>query len=246
MRLIQLTDIHIAKENEHPYDVDVRENFLKLLDAIADETFDALVLTGDLCLDNPSESVYKWIRSQLEKNLPASVLHAIPGNHDDPHMLANHFNLNHFMKEGELYYQASVSGEMVILLDTAKGYSSEEQKNWLDQTISSSKNDMHLVFMHHPPCDCQLPHMDRNYSLKDKDEYMKIFQSYPGKQFRVFSGHYHTDRTVYDKNVAVHLTPSSYVQIDDRYDKFMPEHYRPGYRIIDLTEGILLTRIKYI
>ena len=246
MRLIQLTDIHIAEENECPYHVDVRTNFLRLLDAVSQESYDALILTGDLCLDTPADHIYEWILNELKHNLPESKLLAISGNHDDTFLLAKHFNQEQHLHGDEMYFHSKKGRDDMFFLDTSKGYASKKQKEWLRQEIHATNQDLVLVFMHHPPCLCQLPHMDNNYALEDREDFMEIFTSFPGKQFKVFSGHYHTDRTIYHKNVAVHLTPSGYVQIDDRYDVFMPEHYRPGFRIIDSSDGVLMTRIKYI
>jgi 3',5'-cyclic AMP phosphodiesterase CpdA len=57
MRIAQITDLHIAQAAEKPFDVDVRGNFLKVLESVAIYDPDLIALTGDLTYhDGDSEA----------------------------------------------------------------------------------------------------------------------------------------------------------------------------------------------
>jgi Icc protein len=85
MRIIQLTDLHIGKENEKPYDVDVRQNFLDILEQLNKEKFDLLVISGDLCFRDPDQEIYDWIHQQLSRYSFYAII--ISGNHDSNEMI---------------------------------------------------------------------------------------------------------------------------------------------------------------
>ena len=74
MRIIQLTDLHLGREGDDSHGVDVRQNFLNLLEKIPAYDADELIITGDLCLNEGDVIVYQWIYEQLEPlGLPVSL-----------------------------------------------------------------------------------------------------------------------------------------------------------------------------
>ena len=86
MKIIQITDLHIDKENEYPYDIDVRRNFKRVLNAARRQKPDHLVISGDLCYQDGETEIYEWIKLQLDNSkIPYDI---IAGNHDDSHMLS--------------------------------------------------------------------------------------------------------------------------------------------------------------
>ena len=89
MRIVQLTDLHIGLENEDTYGVDVRHNFLQILDKAKAQRPDLLVISGDLCYRDGDARIYEWIKGHLDQSgLPYEVM---SGNHDDPVLLARSF-----------------------------------------------------------------------------------------------------------------------------------------------------------
>ena len=85
MKIIQITDLHIDKENEYPFDIDVRKNFKRILRAARQAKVDHLVVSGDLCFDVGEVEIYEWVRDQLDlTRIPYDV---IGGNHDDAMMM---------------------------------------------------------------------------------------------------------------------------------------------------------------
>ena len=99
MKIIQLTDLHLDQEGEIPFEIDVRQNFLRLLDAALRLRPDHLVITGDLCYREGEEEIYQWLYEQLEAQ-PVPY-HILPGNHDNTEMMAGEFKLQHILIEGK-------------------------------------------------------------------------------------------------------------------------------------------------
>ncbi|MEZ4984156.1 MAG: hypothetical protein R2795_03820 [Saprospiraceae bacterium] len=77
MRLIQLTDLHIAEAGISPYDIDVRGNFIEALEQLRTISFDLLVISGDLCYDVGTLSTYQYIKETLaDYGYPYTVIKA--------------------------------------------------------------------------------------------------------------------------------------------------------------------------
>ena len=91
MRIIQLTDLHVGEAGELGYGVDVRANFLKILDAARQLNPDRIVVTGDLCMHTGSAPVYEWMKAQLDDT--GIGYEVISGNHDTPTLLSEVFGL---------------------------------------------------------------------------------------------------------------------------------------------------------
>ena len=89
MRIIQISDIHIDLPEVNPYEIDVRNNFIRVLEETVRLSPDYIVVTGDLCNRGGDIEIYAWIKLQLEStSIPYEV---IPGNHDDRQLLDDAF-----------------------------------------------------------------------------------------------------------------------------------------------------------
>jgi len=242
MRIAQITDFHIGKEGEDTYGVDVRANFLKILEAACALQPDELMLSGDLCFDKGEAEIYAWIRPHLEKTgIPYRL---ISGNHDDPQLMAEAFGLEALLEAGELYYRADYGPFPALFLDTTPYLVSETQLKWLVGQLATHSGDW-LIFMHHPPLLAGVQYMDDHYPLKNHAEILALLQKHPGR-VQVFCGHYHADRVVTAGNVTVYVTPSCFFQIHPFAKAFTVDHYRIAFREIELRAGQLLTTVRYL
>mgnify|MGYP006306231101 CR=1 FL=1 len=71
MRIIQLTDLHVGRESDSTFGVDVRKNLNDLLRAVHQSQPDHLVISGDLCYDVGDVEIYQWIKKRLDLlNIP--------------------------------------------------------------------------------------------------------------------------------------------------------------------------------
>lgn len=242
MRIVQITDLHIGQEGEDTFGVDVRKNFLKIIDAVTKLQPDHLVVSGDLCYRVGELAIYQWIKNHLDGlNLPYDL---ISGNHDDPVLMANVFALEQELKKGELYFTKKVGTYTVLFMDTTTGWVSDEQLRWLGAQLGQL-NERAIIFMHHPPLSGGVPFMDQEHALKNKEAVQEILFQHP-YQICIFTGHYHVEKTITKQNVTVQITPSCFFQIDQHSSEFKVDHHRIGLREITLENGTLMNTVRYL
>jgi len=242
MKIVQITDLHISGESSNTFGVDVRQNFLDTLKAVRSISPDFIVLSGDLCFDTGDPKIYLWIKSHVDfLKIPYTV---IGGNHDDPAAIAQAFNMEHLLVGGELYFKRVLGGHTVLFLETSTGVVSDLQLKWLDLELSRLKKDT-VIFMHHPPVTGGVPYMDANYALRNMDDIQRVFFAFP-HHLSVFCGHYHVEKTLTVRNLSVHITPSTYFQIDWRQEGFKVDHLRIALREINLRkDGVTESSVLY-
>lgn len=246
MKLIQITDIHIGKPGENTRDVDVRDNLMRIGQAIVREDPDALIISGDLCFKDANSEIYYWIREQinaLSKDL-ISHTYVLNGNHDDAKILAASFGFENELHGGELYFKKAWDGLPVLFLDSGTGEMSADQYQWIEEELGSGPERV-LIFMHHPPLEAGVPFMDRVHRFRQTEIIMELFAN-SGKQIQCFCGHYHVDKTIVVGNTTVYLTPSTFFQIRQDIEDFGVDHYRIAYRVIELQGRQLATRLEWL
>jgi Icc protein len=242
MKIAQITDLHISLDNANRFGVDLRRNFIDILQAAQESSPDLIVLTGDLCFDQADAAVYRWIKTCLDAvGVPYVV---IGGNHDDSSVLARSFQTEHLLRKGELYFHRHIEGHELFFLETSRGFVSPQQLEWLTQELSELNRDA-IVFMHHPPLTGGVPYMDLHYPLKNRWDIQALFFAFP-HAVSVFCGHYHAEKTLRCRNLGVHITPSTYFQIDWRQEEFRVDHLRIAFREIRLRQdGVVESTVVY-
>jgi Icc protein len=242
MRIVQLTDLHVGLEDEDTYGVDVRQNFLQILDKAKAQDPDLLVISGDLCYRDGDATIYKWIKSHLDSaNLPYEIM---SGNHDDPTLLAQSFGREDLLKGHELYFSRSYAGRTALFLDTTTYEMSTAQLEWLEQALKAIDSPA-LVFMHHPPLPSGVPFMDTKHSLRNMGAVQEVFFQHP-HPVHVFTGHYHVEKVITKQNLTVYITPSCFFQIGQRSEDFEVDHYRIALRTIDWSNGMMMNAVHYL
>jgi len=241
MKIVQITDLHIDKEGEYPFDIDVRKNLKRILKSARKLKADHLVVTGDLCCDVGEVEIYNWIREELDlARIPYDI---ISGNHDDTLMMAEAFGLQHLCVEDEMYFAKKIGKATCVFLDSSKGFHSEDQLKWLKRQLSNGNENI-IIFTHHPPVKAAVPFMDNKYPLQNIDETQKVLFSHRGF-LNIFCGHYHVEKTIQLQNILVQITPSCFFQIDQNHEDFKVDHHSIAYRLIDLTNSTVKTSVKY-
>ncbi len=231
MYIALLSDPHTGSASEFPYGIDLRRNFISVLKKITLREPDILLLGGDLCFKDPQTDTYRWQKEKLdETGIPYYI---VAGNHDDSIELQAVFNHLPETIDGELYYEHHIEGHRLLFLDSSRGYLSSGQKEWLDKKIR--ENHRQVVIMHHPPTLMNVPYMDQNHALKDREEVMSILGLSPNP-IDIYCGHYHVEKTVYTGNLRIHITPSCYFQIDQYHQDFAVDHHQIAYRMIYLSD----------
>lgn len=241
VKIIQITDLHIDVEGEFPFDIDVRKNFLKIINKIQHLEPDHLVISGDLCYRDGDERIYNWIKKVVETaEIPFSV---ISGNHDNSAILAKSFGLEHLMTDEELFYAKKIGKTTFLFLDSSRGYHSAKQLTWLKRQLKNAKNDL-FVFMHHPPILAGVPFMDEKYPLQDINAVQEIFFTYP-KNINIFTGHYHVEKSIRIHNLLIQITPSLFFQIDQESPEFKVDHHYIALREIVIESNHFSSTLKY-
>jgi 3',5'-cyclic-AMP phosphodiesterase len=184
MIISQLSDIHINEhdsQNQHRLRAIVGE-LAKIRPA-----YDLLLLTGDLT-EHGSKAEYEILRNELRDVGPFALL---PGNHDDPQLLARLFPERAPPLGGVLL--VSLEEINVILLDScvpgqAHGELSDQQYNELAATLEKHQRPT-LLALHHPPIDSGTRVL-QNIGLHDHARLQTLVQNHAHVK-TIVAGHYH-------------------------------------------------------
>jgi Icc protein len=243
MRIIQLSDLHIDVLNQHPNGVDVRSNFLKVLDLIREYQGDFLVVSGDLSYKSADKEVYRWIRDQLKSlDLPVYV---IPGNHDDPVLISEVFHPDKATSSsGKLYYFSKKMEELFFFLDTGDAYMGPQQFKWLEDLNRKYDPERLFLFMHHPPLHAGVPHMDGKHAFREIEYFDKMTRTFE-KEVHVFAGHYHFQKSIQRNNLSLYICPSTFFQMKGENSEFEHDHNIPGFQIIDIDPEQVAVHVHY-
>ena len=241
MRIVQITDLHIASATSSTQGVDVRHNFLNILGEVKFAETDHLVVTGDFCYQDGDALIYEWIKERLDKlDIPYDI---IPGNHDDASIMAQVFDRTHLLNKEEFYFAKKLGKWICLFLDSSKGYHSDEQLKWLKRQLHQA-NDAVIIFMHHPPVKVGIPYMDNNHALQDIEEVQAILLAHP-HHIQIYTGHYHVEKTIQIGNVCIQVTPSCFFQMDQTEVKFKVDHYQIAMRVIDTSNQVIASTVRY-
>lgn len=242
MKIIQITDLHVAREGVETHGIDTRQNCLDILQKTKTLAPDYVVVSGDLCNMVGEMEVYEWVKKHLDAlEIPYYLL---VGNHDDGPMMERCFDLQSDFTNGELFYHQQWNGQDFIFLDTGKYILSQQQLDWLSQQLAGISNDV-VIFMHHPPMNGGTPFMDNLHALKNMEAVQDVLFQHP-YPITVFCGHYHVEKTMRMNNVLVQITPSTYFQIDQHEADFKVDHSKIALREIVVEGGYMSTAVHYL
>ncbi len=240
MKIIQITDLHLATEDTDTRGVNVIQNFLDIITAIQREKPDLLVITGDVTYSEGNFEMYDWVKTNLEElQIP---YRAIAGNHDNNLLLAKMFSNQN---QGRTYWSEKMGNRKVFFIDSSDGIVPETQLQWLSQELGLVQEDA-VIFMHHPPVRAGVKYMDEKWPLQNKETLQKILYDFP-HLITVFCGHFHVEKTIQQKNITVHITPSTFCQMKWTSEQFELDHYRIAYREINFrNDGAIDSTVVYL
>lgn len=242
IKIAHITDIHVKETAALNKNIDVRENFKKVISRISGEFPDLVVLGGDQAAENGEMKAYRWIKAEMDKLAVAYCL--LAGNHDVAQNLREIFSPDQELRDGLFCYQKEVKGHILFFLDSSSNLVSEKQLAWFRSKISNCNQEV-LLFIHHPPALCGCEFMDSNYPLLNREETFSCLQETSAVK-NIFCGHYHTEKTVVKGGKNIFITPSTMTQ----FSQSNPEHeissYQPGWRIVEWDGECLETRVDYL
>ncbi|MBU1438119.1 MAG: metallophosphoesterase [Gammaproteobacteria bacterium] len=147
-RLLQLTDCHLLADADGDYQQIKPYLHLKaLLSTFKIQAFDALILTGDLTQDHSLAS-YQLLAALLH-DWPSPVFY-LPGNHDDPSLMAQAFGQPPFVAATTLQAHSWCWLLLNTKGPTPAGEFCHARLLELATTLSNTSTPLWLFCHHHP------------------------------------------------------------------------------------------------
>lgn len=216
MKLIQITDCHIKKDNDALiYDVNPRNKLIKIVEDIKLKNNDAnvILLTGDISDDGSVES-YEFV-SDLLSSLSKEI-YFINGNHDCKKNMWSVFSKNnYFTPLREMFYD---NWFFIGIDSTIKGKDYgfvpeiELHKLKISLTKAQKDNKNIVVVTHHHPILVNTPLID-DCPLNNGLDVIKILKEFDHVKL-VITGHVHNDYSINIENTKLKLEtgPATCVQ----------------------------------
>lgn len=147
MKIVHISDIHLANLGAIIWDTDTKSHFDRAIEIITEmKSIDAIIITGDLS-DDGSSWAYKYIDNAFSKTgIPTFCC---PGNHDDIKLMRS--NIFQFIKVPN---KSLINDCKLLLLDStmpnmARGMLYENQMQNLQYELESDSRPTIIAF-HHP------------------------------------------------------------------------------------------------
>jgi 3',5'-cyclic AMP phosphodiesterase CpdA len=221
MLVAQVTDPHIKQEGRLAYKkIDTAANLAACVKHLLElnEKPDVVLMTGDLTdFGRPEE--YALLRQLLAPlDMPLFV---IPGNHDNRENFRNAFNDHDYLPhDGEfLHYAIENYPLRMIGLDTTipgkpGGVMCSRRLSWLSGQLAAQPDKPTILFMHHPPIETGIRHMDVQ-NCGNAEAFGELLEQHP-QVTQVLCGHVHRPVHTQWHGVTVTIAPSSshYVALD--------------------------------
>jgi Icc protein len=193
--IAQVSDLHIKAPGVLAYGrVDTASALERCVAALNEFTPkpDLVVISGDLA-DTPTAEEYEYLKRLLAQLKLPFV--GIPGNHDSRELMRAAFSQAAYaFPTGALNQSVDIGGLDLVLLDSSvpgrpHGELDAPTLQWLDATLASSPHLPALLFLHHPPFNTGIWHMDRQYLL-NAGELAALVKRHPRTQL-IAAGHVH-------------------------------------------------------
>lgn len=214
MLIAHITDLHIRPRGKPAYRVSETNALTeRALDAVAAlrPRPDVLVITGDLT-DCGLPEEYAYLQSLLARlDLPVLV---VPGNHDRRETLISGLKLaaQTVLDDGFVQFVADLGALRLIGLDTlvpgqSAGALCGKRLAFLEKALDEANGKPVAIFMHHPPFDCGIVHMDNIRLIDGAAEFAEIVGRHPNIE-RVLCGHHHRPIQVRFSGTIAQIAPS--------------------------------------
>lgn len=233
LSILQLTDLHIlAGQDATLLGIDTAYYFRAVL-ALAfarQQTFDLILLTGDLAQDPVIESYQYILKSLATYPVPCVCL---PGNHDDYALMQRILNTERINCRKQVF----LDHWQIICLNSQipgeeGGRLSSEELFFLDDCLRRHPDKHALVTVHHHCLPTNSVWMD-TMMIENSNEFLAIINQHPQAK-AIVCGHIHQVMDNQTKNVRVWGTPSTCFQFKPESEKFGLDDASPAYRHLQL------------
>lgn len=239
MKLIHLSDIHLADEGKSIWGVNPKERLDYTINKISQiKDVDAIIISGDLSNDGSAWS-YEYIDYCFAKlNIPT---YCCVGNHDSKDQM---ISILSFIKVEPITF---IDDWKIVFVDSTikgkgKGYVDEKELSFLKKEISEYSENI-IVVLHHPP----LPSGGwcNKKVLINHDEVREMLTA--SKNVRlILYGHIHSFTQEEINGVIYHSTSSTYYAYNKDLQQYVKADGEEGFSIITIKEGsVLIECIKF-
>jgi Icc protein len=215
--IAQISDLHIKAPGTLAYGrVDTAralERCVATLNQFSPKP-DLVVISGDL-VDTPRAEEYQHLKRLLA---PLNIAFAgIPGNHDQRDMMRAAFPQNYAFPSGPLNQRVEIGGLDLMLLDSGvsgkpHGELDAPTLRWLEATLASAPDRPALLFLHHPPFQAGIWHMDQQ-NLQNANELANVVKLHPRVQL-IATGHVHRATLAMFAGVPTTICPAPNHAVD--------------------------------
>jgi Icc protein len=217
VHIAQICDLHIKPPGSLAYGrVDTANALARCVVALNEfrPKPDLVVISGDLA-DTPTVEEYEYLARLLAPLALPFV--AIPGNHDSRELMRAAFSQAYAAPSGPLNQSVAVGGLDLVLLDSSvagkpHGELEAQTLQWLDTVLASAPGRPALLFLHHPPFQTGIWHMDRQH-LRNAGVLAPIIRRYPRVQL-IATGHVHRATLTMFGGVAATICPAPNHAVD--------------------------------
>jgi 3',5'-cyclic AMP phosphodiesterase CpdA len=219
MKIIHLTDLHLAAPDQRVWGLDSCERAGRVLGDIARLHADAdfCVISGDLANDGDRRA-YAWLAGRLARFPLRTFL--MVGNHDDRAAMRAELAevMDAVMDDGQGFVQGvhATPRGVFLFLDTlnaptvTSGQYCAARQGWLRARLANAAGRPVWVFMHHPPFDIGIARMDR-IKLEEADAFAAIVAGHDIRH--IFFGHVHRPVFVTWRGIPCSALPGTCHQI---------------------------------
>ena len=215
--IAQISDLHIKAPGTLAYGrVDTARALERCVATLNQFTPkpDLVVISGDL-VDTPRAEEYAHLKRLLA---PLNIAFAgIPGNHDQRDMMRATLPQNYAFPSGPLNQHLEIGGLDLVLLDSSvsgkpHGELDAPTLRWLEATLASAPDRPALLFLHHPPFQAGIRHMDRQ-NLQNANELANVVKRHPRVQL-IATGHVHRATLTMFAGVPTTICPAPNHAVD--------------------------------
>ena len=245
--LLQVTDPHLhANAASKMRGVTTYETFLAVLEHAQRNVGwppDAIIATGDLVQDESREGYRRFCSCLDDLGVP---VYCIPGNHDDPTLMAEVLAAPPFHVGGATKLGA---WRLIFLSTYVKGEDAgavgADGLAELDRQLIAHPDDPTLICMHHQPVPMGSAWLD-GVGLRDAAQFLQVVDAHANVRCVVW-GHVHQASDRMRGNVRFLSTPSTCSQFRPSSDFFALDDRPPGLRWIELfPDGKLQSEVVWV
>ncbi len=250
IKLVQVTDTHLAPPGQLVQGLDPGERLQRVLAHVAQQHGDAaaVVLTGDL-VDAGDAASYDHLHNILAA-CPLR-LHLGIGNHDDRAQFAEVFPA-HAAADGFVHQRIELGdGDVALLLDTVQpgthaGLLCAQRLRWLETQLTGCTGRA-LLFLHHAPMLVGLRGLDR-VPLQNGDTLRAVLEPYRLRIAHLSFGHMH--RAVAGSWAGFPFTvvpgTNQHNRLDLNAETSVRQPMSPGYAVFLCEHDQVIVHIDYL